>query len=88
MGQFLFEPLRRAADASTAQVHQASEAVYAKFRSFRASNASCFDPKDKARLLGIVEVSFGSLSAFDVSIRKAFASNEMQRISHAGAVHV
>ena len=35
---------------------------------FKASNATCFLPSDRSRLLAIIEASFGTLERFDSAV--------------------
>lgn len=45
---------------------------------FRSSDAKCFVEEDRARLLGIIEASFGSLAAFDMTVRNITCESEAQ----------
>ena len=55
-------------NASEAQ-HELKE----QFAHFDAAKAQCFLPKDKHRLLAVVEAGFGDFEEFNVKVRTAFA---------------
>lgn len=76
-------PIAAPSDATPEELYEANQVVYDKFTYFKASHAKCFDPNDKARLLGIVEASFGTLTAFDSVVHKIFSidNHQIQRIS-------
>ena len=44
-----------------------------QFATFDAAKAECFLPKDKHRLLAVVEAGFGDFEEFNVKVRTAFA---------------
>ena len=46
--------------------------VSASLAKFDASKAQCYLTQDRERLLGVIEAGFGTLSAFDATIRHTF----------------
>ena len=43
-----------------------------QFATFNAAKAQCFLPKDKHRLLAVVEAGFGSFEGFNTQMREVF----------------
>ena len=57
------------------------EAMMERFREqmaqFDASDAQCFKPEERERLLGVIESGFGSLGGFNALVRNMFATRSM-----------
>ena len=62
-------------DAPTAPVdgRRSLDDLKHQFATFDAAKAQCFLPKDKHRLLAVVEAGFGDFEEFNVKVRTAFA---------------
>lgn len=56
---------------------------FSGFARFDAAKANCFLPKDKHKLLAVIEAGFGDLRSFNVAVRKMLSPT-----SAAGAVNV
>ena len=54
-------------------------AVAEAFANFDAANANCFDPKDKAHMLRVIEAAFGDMQSFNASIRPLMAKLSARR---------
>ena len=56
------------------------QTVIDAFASFDARNCSCFIEEDRQRLLGVIESGFGSMAAFNESVRSIFPAR-LRRLS-------
>ena len=52
---------------------EAKQELKAQFASFDAEKAECFMPKDKHRLLAVIEAGFGDFKEFNKHVRGVFA---------------
>ena len=61
------------APASPVDGRRSLDDLKRQFATFDAAKAECFLPKDKHRLLAVVEAGFGDFEEFNVKVRTAFA---------------
>ena len=61
------------APTSTANGRRGLDDLKHQFATFDAAKAQCFLPKDKHRLLAVVEAGFGDFELFNRRVRTAFA---------------
>ena len=61
------------APASPADGRRSLDDLKQQFAKFDAAKAQCFLPKDKHRLLAVVEAGFGDFKDFNTRVRTAFA---------------
>lgn len=55
------------------------------FANFRTSNAQCFKPEDRERLLAVVEAGFGNFRTFDSLVRRMLKNDThstFEAVSH------
>ena len=52
---------------------QAQAELTATFENFDAAKAECFLPKDRERLLAVIEAGFGDVREFNKIVRRIFA---------------
>ena len=56
---------------------QAQAELTATFENFDAAKAECFLPKDRERLLAVIEAGFGDVREFNKIVRRIFAGRHM-----------
>ena len=59
---------------------QAQAELTAMFENFDAAKAECFLPKDRERLLAVIEAGFGDVREFNKSVRRIFARHTSQAV--------
>lgn len=55
---------------------QAQAELTATFENFDAAKAECFLPKDRERLLAVIEAGFGDVREFNKIVRRIFAGRQ------------
>ena len=67
---------------------KAKEELKMKFATFDAAKAECFLPKDKHRLLAVVEAGFGDFKVFNQRVRSIFDDRLQETCANLPTVDV
>ena len=68
--QLAFIPPEETSDPNSKKFQTPLEYFEDRFENFDVTNAQCFDPLQKDRLLSVVEAGFGGLQGFNDALRE------------------
>ena len=68
--QLAFIPPEETSDPNSKKFQTPLEYFEDRFENFDVTNAQCFDPLQKDRLLSVVEAGFGGLDGFNDALRE------------------